>query len=277
MKIKITKASGITEPLNSNKLRDSLLRSGADPDQAKEIIESIISEIDPYTHTKKIYRLARKYLRKINHASGLRYSLKRAIFRLGPSGYPFEKYIGELFRHYGHEVENNVFLEGKCVKHEVDVLAINKREVSFIECKYHNSSGNLTDVKVALYVHSRFQDLRASMKSRYPGKSLKGLLVTNTRCSKDAVQYAECAGLNIISWSYPENKSLQKLIEDKQLYPVTIISGVKSGLVKTLFDHNIVLLKDLAGMDVERIRTMLSLDKKKAAALKKQADELCFC
>ncbi len=182
-----------------------------------------------------------------------------------------------MFRNYGHDVETNVFLKGKCVRHEVDVFAINRKEVSLIECKYHNTSGKVTDVKVAMYIHSRFQDLKHSIKLRYPGKTVRKILVTNTRCTSDAIQYAECMGLNIISWSYPENRSLQRLIEDKKLYPVTIISGVRSGLVETLFDHNIILLKDLANMEVKEITAKLSIQGKKAAALKKQADALCMC
>ncbi len=277
MKIKVRKASGIIEDLNTDKLRASLLRSGADSDQAEEIIKTILQEITPYTNTKKIYKLAKKYLKQINHASGLRYTLKRALFRLGPSGYPFEKYIGELLKHHGYQVDTGVILEGKCVKHEVDVFAIKDKEVSLIECKYHNRAGNTTDVKVAMYIHSRFQDLKPVIKTRYPDKAFKGCLVTNTRCTSDAVQYAECTRLHVKSWRYPDNGSLQEIIEDKRLYPVTIISGVKSGLMKTLFEQNIILLKTLSEMKIKEIQTILSLPENKARALKKQADALCSC
>lgn len=277
MDIKITKASGIVENLNLNKLLSSLIKSGADREQAQDIVDIIVSEIKPYTSTKKIYRLAHKYLHQFNHASGLRYSLKRAIFRLGPSGYPFERYFGALLENYGYKVKVSVTMDGKCVKHEVDVLAINENEVSLFECKYRNSPGNTTDVKVAMYVHARFQDLKPVIKSQYPGKTFKGWLITNTRLTSDAIQYAGCTGLNVKSWSYPEKKSLNEMIEEKRLYPVTIISGIKSGLINSLINHNIILLKDLAGMDAREIGKMLSLSENKAVALKKQADELCLC
>ena len=275
--MKITKASGLTEELDPDKLRDSLIRSGADPDQASLIIDSILKEITPLSSTKKIYRVAKKYLRKVNHASGLRYSLKRALFRLGPSGYPFEKYVGEVLKNYGYQVKTGFFLEGKCVRHEIDVFALKDDEVSLIECKYHNRAGTTSDVKTAMYIHARFQDLKPVINSQYPGKKYNGWLITNTRCTSDAVQYAECSGLQVKSWRYPEGSSLQQLIEDKKLYPVTIISGVKSRLIKTLFDHNIILLKDLAGMTVDEIEIKLSLKKSKATILKKQADALCLC
>lgn len=275
--MKITKASGLTEELDPAKLRNSLIRSGADPDQAGLIIDSILKEITPLSSTKKIYRVAKKYLRKVNHASGLRYSLKRALFRLGPSGYPFEKYVGEVLKNYGYQVKTGIFLEGKCVRHEIDVFALKDDEVSLIECKYHNRAGTTSDVKTAMYIHARFQDLKPVINSQYPGKKYNGWLITNTRCTSDAVQYAECSGLLVKSWRYPEGSSLQQMIEDKKLYPVTIISGVKSRLIKTLFNHNIILLKDLAGMEADEIEIKLSLKKSKATILKKQADALCLC
>ena len=277
MKIKIKKASGIIEDLNLNKLRASLIRSGADREQADSIIEMIIEELPPHTTTKKIYTLARKYLRHINHASGLRYSLKKALFRLGPSGYPFEKYIGEILKHYGYDVEIGRILEGKCVKHEIDVLAVNENEVLTIECKYRNRGGSTTDVKTAMYIHSRFRDLKSVINTAYPDKSFRGMLITNTRFTSDALQYAECTGMHLKSWRYPETGGLQEMIEEKKLYPVTVISGVKSGLIKTLFDNDIILLKDLAGMKSAKMMKLLSLTEPKAKFLKEQADELCLC
>lgn len=276
MKIKVTKASGKVEDLNSNKLRDSLIRSGADREQADAIIETIIYDSPPYTNTKKIYGLARKYLRQINHASGLRYSLKKALFRLGPSGYPFEKYIGEILKNYDYGVEIGSLVNGKCIKHEIDVLAVNDKEVLTVECKYRNNGGSTIDVKTAMYVHSRFRDLESVIKTVYPGKSFRGMLITNTRFTTDAIQYAECTGMDLKSWRYPETGGLQEMVEEKKLYPVTVLSGVRSRLIKTLFDNDIILLKDLAVMKTETMMKMLSLNAKKSQSLKRQADELCL-
>ncbi len=277
MTIQVTKASGITEDINPDKLRASLLRSGADKDLIEGIIDRVLNEVGPYTNTKKIYRLAKKYLRQLNHASELRYSLKRALFRLGPTGYPFEKYYGAILSNYGYETDIGMYIEGKCVRHEIDVFALKEDEVSLVECKYHRRAGIPVDVKVAMYIHSRFMDLAPVMASRYPGKKFKGWLVTNTRCTSDAMKFAKCYGLNIKSWNYPDNKSLEKMIEDKQLYPVTVISGIQRGLVTKLIDNDIVLLKDLVSMEIQDMRRMLSLPEKKALKLRQQAEELCIC
>ena len=168
-------------------------------------------------------------------------------------------------------------MNGKCVKHEIDVFAVNNNEVLAVECKYRNSGGSTTDVKTAMYVHSRFRDLASVIKTAYPGKSFRGMLITNTRFTTDAIQYAACTGMHLKSWRYPETGGLQEMVETKKLYPVTVISGVKSGLIKTLFDNDIILLKDLAGMKSEKMMKMLSLNERKAKILKQQADELCLC
>jgi len=277
MNIKVKKASGIIEDFNSQKLLGSLLRAGAEREQAEAVIEKIVSGVTPYTSTKKIYRLAHRYLKQFNHVSGLRYSIKQGLQRLGPSGYPFEKFFGELLRQHGYRVEVDIILEGKCVKHEIDVFASNDKEVLLVECKYRNRAENAPDVKIAMYVHARFQDLKPVIKSRYSGKNFSGLLVTNTRFTADAIQFAKCAGVEIKSWGYPEDNSLEKMIEGEKLYPVTVMSSLTSAQIKRLIDQHVILMKDLARMKEQDIQRLLSISNAKAIALKNRADELCFC
>jgi hypothetical protein len=197
--------------------------------------------------------------------------------RLGPTGYPFEKYIGELLVQYGYEVDVGVVLEGKCVKHEVDVFARRGKDILLIECKFRNSAESSPDVKIAMYVHSRFRDLRAAMKSIYPGSHMAGWLVTNTRFTTDAIQYAHCSGLTLKSWRCPEKGSLEQMIEERKLYPVTVMSGLTGAHLRKLFEHNIILMKDLAKMELPEIKRLLSITEKRAANLKEAADKLCFC
>ena len=119
----ITKANGEKSVFEPNKLFSSLTRSGADETQAHEIVDSIISELYPGISTKKIYKKAFSLLKERSRFLAARYNLKNAIMMLGPSGYPFEKFIGELLKHQGFKVEVAKLVDGKCVKHEVDVIA----------------------------------------------------------------------------------------------------------------------------------------------------------
>lgn len=277
MSVKITKASGETEVFDEEKLKRSLMRSGASEEAVAKVIKRVLGELEPYAKTQKIYRIAKKHLKRYNHASGLRYSLKRAVMRLGPTGYPFEKYFGEVLKNHGYEVQVGVTLEGTCVSHEVDVFAFRDGEVTVSECKYHNSQGKATDVKTALYVKSRFDDLRSTLGKKYPDREFSGCLVTNTRCTSDAIDYARCAGFRVISWGYPSDSSLQQMIEDRQLYPVTIVSGIQTASIVRLFEQGIILLKDLLDLDSTELQSLLSIPPNKAELLKKQARALCTC
>jgi hypothetical protein len=277
MDVQVVKSTGTVEDFNLAKLKRSLMGAGATKNQSREITERIVSETRPFTNTKEIYRLAHKYLQNLNYTSGLRFSLKKALFKLGPSGYPFERYFAEVLKNYGYKVAIGGILKGKCVQHEVDVFAENDHEIAVIECKFHNSPDRMSDLKVAMYVHSRFRDLEPVVSARNRDKAYNGWLVTNTHCTSDAMDYALCSGFKVVSWKYPRSGSLKNLIEDKRLYPVTIISGIKAGLARKLIEQDIILLRDLVKVDLHKLESMLSLPRRKAATLKKQVDALCRC
>ncbi|GAB4487151.1 MAG: hypothetical protein OHK006_15900 [Thermodesulfovibrionales bacterium] len=279
MGITITKSSGRQEAFEQRKLYASLIRSGAPADVALDIARKVEGKMPDQSSTREIYRFARRLLRQHNLASVMRYSLKKAIFSLGPSGYPFEKYIGRVLAAHGYATETGKVVKGFCVSHEVDVVARNGTEHALIECKYHSEAGKATDVKVALYVHSRFLDIRKAFEAdpRENGSVHQCWLVTNTRCTTDAIRYAECTGIRIVSWRYPQTGSLEKLIEEKRLYPVTILPSAKKSTVDSLFRHGFVLAQDIADMDQEGFRRTSGLERQISHALKQEADELCPC
>lgn len=273
--IRVRKAGGTFENFNVDKLRSSLIRSGADPSTLDDFVEDIMERVRPETSSKEIYRLAYARLRKADRACGLRYTLKQALFRLGPTGYPFERYVADIFRDYGYRTKVGTTLKGRCVSHEIDVLAVNGEEVTVMECKYHNAKGTTTDVKVALYVDSRVRDLEPTVTAAYPGRKYSGRLVTNTRCTADAVDYCRCRELDVLSWSYPAKGGLEKMIEERRLYPVTIVTGIQAGLVRKLIAEGILLLRDLLAIDQRQLQSRLDLSPRKAKLLREKAVALC--
>jgi len=274
----VIKASGRIEDFDIRKLTASLIRSGAPEDIASDIAKEVEIQISPSSSTRHIYRVAKKILKQYNHASGMRYSIKRAISSLGPSGYPFEKYFGKILTVYGYTVELNRMIEGYCVQHEVDLVASRGNDRYVIECKYHTERGSPTDVKIALYVHSRFEDIRKAFELKKGHMHIsQGWLVTNTRCTSDAIRYADCAGLKIVSWRYPEGESLESMVERRRLYPVTILSSAKKQSLDMLFSNNIILAQDIADMDEETFIKKSGLDERIARALKGEADKICPC
>ena len=276
MALSVTKTSGRVEDFDIRKLINSLVRSGAPEDIASEIADKVLKNVTDPVHTKHIYRVAQRLLRQYSRASGMRYSIKRAIITLGPTGYPFEKYIGRVLAAYGYIVETNRLTQGYCVTHEVDVLATRDKRMCVIECKHHTDGDKPDDIKIALYVHSRVEDIiRAFQKSpEYNSFAHEGWLVTNTRCSSDALKYAECVGLKILSWKYPEHEGLEMMIERKCLYPVTILPGVSKSAFPTLIQNNIILVCDIASMDADTFAGKSGLDSTSALAIKKEADSI---
>ncbi|NWF97393.1 MAG: restriction endonuclease [Nitrospirae bacterium] len=274
----VIKASGKLEEFDRNKLVNSLIRSGATEDVALEIARNIETRITPSSHTRHIFKIAKKLLRQYSKVSDMRYSIKKAIYSLGPAGFQFEKYIAGILRAYGYVTEVGKIIQGYCVSHEIDVFAKKENYIIIVECKYHSNPGNSTDVKTALYVHSRFNDIKKGFESSPENHFTfqQGWLVTNTRCSVDALRYAECVGLKIVSWKYPEKESLEKIIETKKLYPVTILSSINKNALEMLFRNDIVFAKDIANMDEETFSKKSGIDIHLAHLLKNEADALCF-
>lgn len=279
MAIMIIKASGQPEEFNIQKLAGSLIRSGAPAAVAGEIAEEIAKQTLSSSKTRDIYRLARRLLKHYNLAAGIRYSLKKALAELGPTGYPFEKYFARILKGHGYSAEVGCTINGYCVTHEVDILARNGNRQFVIECKFHSNSGKPTDVKVALYVHSRFNDIKKAFEltPEHATDVHQGWLVTNTRCTTDAIKYAECVGLRIISWRYPETGGLEKMIEEKRLYPATILPSARRKSIETLFMNNFILAQDIADIDEESFLRKSGIDYVTARAIKREADKLCPC
>jgi hypothetical protein len=262
--IKIIKASGATVPFSIQKLRKSLSRSGA----CEHIIEEVVREVENKLHdgitTKKIYQLAFRKLRKIQMLAASKYQLKKAIMELGPSGYPFEKYVSEIFNAQGHSVQTNLIMKGRCVNHELDVLAEQDEVQKVIECKYHNQQGTICDVKIPLYVHARFKDISEAMPK---SKIQEGWIVTNTRFSGDAIQYGMCSALTLLGWDFPEGKGLRELIDQGGLYPITCLTTLTRKEKTKLMTVGIVLCRKLKtskktlikiGIPSQRIETILN-------------------
>jgi len=166
---------------------------------------------------------------------------------LGPSGYPFEKFMGRLFENRGYNAMVGQVIQGKCVTHEIDVIANNGQEQIMVECKYHSSVNQKSDVKVPLYIQSRFLDVKAVWEQKEELKNLRlvGMVATNTRFTEDAKDFANCMGLRIISWDYPVKNSLREWIDDSGYYPVTALQSLRKKDKELLLENNLVLCREL--------------------------------
>lgn len=246
--IYITKRNGEVAPFEEEKLRRALIRSGAKPRDLEEAMEAVRGILYDGIDTHKIFQTAYKTLRKRSHHSAGRYRLKKAMMELGPSGYPFEKFVGKLFESQGYQANVNVIVQGACVSHEVDVVALRDKVQTMVECKYHSDVSIKSDVKVALYIHSRFLDVSKAWAaaSDDPEVKYQGMIVTNTRFSADATQYAECVGLKLISWDYPRSGSLKDWIDKSGYHPITSLGLLTKNEKVKLLEKGLVLCRDVS-------------------------------
>lgn len=264
----IIKADGTVEAFDGSKLEASLRRAGATQRIAEEIRKTLENTMSPQMTTHDIYRRAFGLLRTGEKTTAARYSLRRALFELGPTGHPFEDFVAQIFRKEGWNVEWRKVIPGKCVMHEVDVYATRGAETLAAELKYHNDPNYKTDVKVALYVKARLDDIwqcDPNVASVCPVD--RGFLITNTKFTETAIQYAKCAGIELIGWSYPTEGNLYDRILATGVYPVTALMSLQKSEKRLLLSKGIVtsdllkekreVLRELA-LSPERIGTIMA-------------------
>lgn len=245
-KMIIVKANGKSEEFNPLKLENSLILAGSDLGTVKDIVRQVTSELKAGMTTTHIYKRAFALLHSAEKNVATRYSLRRAIADLGPSGFPFEKFIAELLREQGYETLTGQMVLGECVPHEVDVIAWNNDKLIMAEAKFHNQFGLKSDVKVALYIKARMDDLKGNKFFYGKERNLdEGWLVTNTKFTETAIHYGECKGLKMIGWNYPKNGSLQDMIVHTGLHPITALSSLSGSQKNMLIARGIILCKSL--------------------------------
>lgn len=273
--ILIKKYSGEYQAFDVNKLITSLRRSRADEDIVQDIARKVEEQIEEGMTTKKIYQLAFKMLRAKSRVSASKYKLKKALMEMGPTGFPFEKLVGQLLAHEGFATEVGVIVQGNCVQHEVDVIAQKDNIHYMIECKYHSDQGRYCNVRIPLYINSRFLDVEKQWERQkgHGSKLHKGGLYTNTRFTSDALQYGTCVGLLLTSWNYPQGDGLKDRIDKAGLHPLTALTTLTKAEKSKLLDKGIVLCKELH--ENPALLEQIGVDKKRHKNILADSKELC--
>jgi len=244
--IHVIKSSGEKMQFSLDNLRNSLGKSGADSHTVNTIIQKVQEELYDGISTKEIYNRAFALLKKNGSYLASKYKLKKAIYELGPTGYPFERFIGAILKYSGYETTIGDILQGQCVTHEIDVIAIKNEETTIIECKFHSDEGRNCNVKIPLYIASRYNDVKSHWDTmRHPTTLTKGWVVTNTRFTEDAITFGKCIGLYLLSWDYPKNDGLRDRIDRLRLYPITVSTLLNNREKQFLLSRDVVLCRDL--------------------------------
>lgn len=247
MGIDIIKSSGERAKFSLDKLRNSLKHSGADHNLVEEILDKVGDELYEGISTNEIYNRAYGLLKRKKAVFASKYKLKKAIYELGPTGFPFERFVSALLEYCGYSVKVDMIMNGICVTHEIDVVAEKNGQTTIIECKFHGEEGRNCNVKIPLYIHSRYNDVKAhwTTKKREPRKLDKGWVVTNTRFTEQAMAYGKCAGLYLLSWDYPNKDGLKDRIDRLGLYPITVSTLLTKREKQFLLSRDVVLCRQL--------------------------------
>ena len=274
MSLLVTKADGSTEYFKVEKLRRSLRRAGATPEEVNEIVAEISKSLQSGVYTQEIYRQAFALMRQSRIPAAARYSLRRALFGLGPTGFPFELFLSKLFERDGYTVKTGIILSGKCAEHETDVAAY-KDDHSFVaEAKFHARPGVKSDLQVAMYSYARLLDLK---EARICTEDICGIkefwLITNTKFTSAAERYAECVGIKLLSWDYPRQNNLHDRIQKAGIYPVTVLQSIATSQIETLIGRGVILCQDI--LEQPHILRHLHISEKKQQALLEEVRAIC--
>ncbi len=270
--IQVIKQSGEREPFSSRKVYRSARRVGASKKLANQIVSIIEKEVYPDIRTEKIFSRIKKILAKEKPQSSIRFSLKKAMEKLGPTGYPFEKYIGEIFYRQGYKVKINQHIAGRCLKYEIDFLAQKNDTLYIGECKYRNLKEGLVRSREALTNYARFLDLQmGNYLKNNKSLKIKTVLVTNTKFTHSTSRYARCVGTELLGWREPKGQGLEKIIEDNKLYPITILPSFKKEAAFRFQERKLMMADDVVKISSKKLSRYLNIPQKKAEKMQGEA------
>ncbi|MCO6495801.1 MAG: restriction endonuclease [Bacteroidetes bacterium] len=272
--MKVRKYSGDLIEFDISRLRTSLTKSGASDEEVDIVLQRIKPKIYDGMHSKEIYKLSFKELKKLAHSFAARYSLKRALRDLGPTGFYFEKWVAKFLESYGYQTQHNLILQGHSVSHEADVIACRSNDLYWIECKFRNAMETKIPVTIPMYFLSRIKDI-SNKEYLLFGKErnfTNGWLITNSYFTSDSIAFSEYYKIKLLSWDYPNRNSIKNLVDKKALYPITCLTTLSKNEKIFLLENEHILVKDL--IDNKQILDDIGLNYSRRYKVEKEIEEL---
>lgn len=271
----IIKASGEKELFDPQKFTNSLVRAGASSEMINKILDEIKTKEKVFKTAKEIYRFAFALLGQYNKGIAGRYNLKNALYDLGPTGFPFERFVAQIFVAQNFAVKIDQIFKGRCISHEIDAVVKKDDHQFLVECKFHSRQGLKTDVKIPLYIKARFDDIKEHWiaNPKQNGHFHQAWIFTNTKFTWDAIIYAKCVGICLVGWSYPEEDNLAQLIDKLGLHPITALTSINRYQKKILLQNEIVLCRQLC-QEGTKLKT-LGFQSNKISRIVAEAKAVC--
>lgn len=272
--MKVKKYSGELVDFNPDSLRHSLSRSGASEDQVNMVFDNIKPVIYDGITTRELYEIAFEALKNVRNTYAARYSLKKALRDLGPEGFYFEKWVARIFQEDGYESITGQTVQGYAVTHEIDVVANKGNELLAVECKFRNDVDAKISVTTPMYFLSRFKDISGKPFEFFNKKVsfTQGWLVTNAYMTLDSKSFGDYYDINLLSWDYPEHRSIKVIVDNNGEYPITCLTSLSDQDKATLLKSQCILVKDIL-RDKKFLQMIQASDKKKYNIIQ-EAEEL---
>ena len=265
--ITVIKRDGSEVPFEDARVVRSMERVGVASELHDRVLAHIKEKVqaDNIITTDEIFYHIREFLVDKDKRSALRFNLRQAIFELGPTGFPFEKFLAKVFQDHGYRAQTDLHMQGECVTHEIDALIEKDGKKEIVEAKFHNQTFGKTDIQVLLYTYARFLDVKEK-------NNLDGVWVaTNTKISTDAITYANCKGIKVLSWNYPEGSNLAEFLEKPKMYPITTLTDLTTEEKRRFIDNGIVLASDLLKISEKDLVDKYLIDKKRVDIIRESA------
>ena len=245
MEVFVTKADGTRQLFDREKVVRTCLKMGTSRKIANEVVRKVEKGLYDGISTSKIlqttFRLLRYYKPAIKHLLDLRRGLS-----LMDSKPEFEKFVQILLARNGFKVSTNRLVTGKCVEHEVDAIARKGGITYFVEAKHHINYHTPTGLDESRIARAILEDITEGFQCGSCDLKIdRAMIVTNTRFSEHARRYGKCRKILQIGWNSPADPSLQNMIEEKKLYPISCLRGLKRITKTKLVNSGVVLIKQL--------------------------------
>lgn len=272
--VTITKVDGRKEEFERKKVYGTCIRSGVPEEVAERISKEVEEEVYEGISSKKILDMVLEKLDKYKKHHSLLYNLKKAIADLDPKESEFEKYVRHILKEHGYETRWDEIIQGECIEHQIDVVAEKDDKKYIVECKHHVNPHRFCGLGTALQSWAVIDDLQEGYEAgKTPEKFDNMWLVTNTKYSKHAINYSKAKGMLLTGWAYPKERDLRDYIQEKGLYPVTLLD-VSEKRAKKFSSAGILLLRDIADKPADKLNSMVNIKEKDLKDIRKTAKKV---
>jgi hypothetical protein len=269
----VRKSDGSLQEFDKSKIVRTCVRIGASPQEAQSIANRIEKKVYDGITTKQILAMVFDELKKLRPEMAYRIDLRKAISLLRPKP-DFENFIGLVFKAYGYKVSPPQQIRGKYVEYEIDGILKKGARIICLEIKHHFPPHVKVELDEVLALNSAFQDLTEGYETGItPVRFTQAMIVTNTSLTPHALRYARGRGIRYMSWNQPQRRNLERLVEKKKLYPITLIKGVSQEVAEKLYSANVILLKHLVEKDISEL-AKVGILKRKLLILRRKAKGL---